>query len=782
MNRLMIVAKGFTYNKISLIKKGEIMKKIILMTLTFVAAIPLSTFAVMTQKDMVVYRGAGTWEAEYSTLTGFGDGGTADTSLSGFGIAGATPLVGDVNGDGVADMVTVTPAASFNWKAAHSTVDGSRKGLMSQTTTSASAGFGTVAGSDGNLLGDINGDGRQDIITINSGFNWYTQLSTASGIGGTLQGPAQFGLAGDQPICGDFDGDGNDDIGIYRHGGGNIYWNSSAGGVIGAGALGPIGQIGGAATDSLIIGNLNGDAYDDAVMVRQDGAGLITWYGLINDGTGDLDYGNPGTTIRNFGLDGTDTPMLGDINGDGMDDIIVNRGGTHWYTTFTTAGGALGNNAAGDDDAAFGTAGDTPLLGKLKLDLNCTWTGGSGDWSDAANWENGVPNGDTAIAHFTNSTSSDATLDIAAAVANLYSSRGSHSIGGNNKLTVHEYVICNLNSTTRISCEIYCGLEFMAGIAASRGTVYLENDADIEAQMMRVGIDSSVEAGNIGSFYLESGSIFKTARAYNNSGTGLGEGSALYHDGGTFSDGTYGEVEGSYADWIQGGLSNVVQDGGARIEVNSTSREITNPFIHDPALGGTADGGLRKLGTGTLKLSSANNNYTGPTTVSAGKLIVNGDISDSSLVSVASGAIVGGTGTLPNISTFSGATVSPGNSIGTLNTSRLDMKSGSFYEWEYSESSSDLIDIDGWLFLPQDDIGSVEVIISGNPPANTTKTLISYSSGLNGDLDSLYADPVNGNEVEFQFNGSNIEIHVTPEPGMFLGLILAGLAILRKRV
>jgi len=342
-------------------------------TLLVLMMVTVALTAVAVQDDAILYRGAGSWFGNYSVPGGFGVDATVDTTLIGFGLAGATPLVGDINGDGIGDVVVAqVSGGGYQWVAAHSVNDGSGKGLLSSATTSTVNPFGTVAGSSGNLLADVNGDGIQDIITINSGFNWYTIPSTSAGIAaGTLQGPAQFGLAGDQPICGDFDGDGNDDIGIYRIASGGIYWNGSAGGVIGAGVLGPIGQIGGAATDSLLIGNLNGDAYADAVMVRQTGAGLIQWFGLINTTNasgvyGFLDYFNPGTTIVNFGNDdGTDMPMLGDINGDGYDDIVVNRGGTAFYAAFTTAGGALGSTA--DDILTLGLAGDIPILGSIKL-------------------------------------------------------------------------------------------------------------------------------------------------------------------------------------------------------------------------------------------------------------------------------------------------------------------------------------------------------------------------------------------------------------------------------
>ena len=355
------------------------MKKKILTSLALVAVITLSVSA-FTQDDAIIYRGAGSWYCDYSVLGGFGADGNVDTSLAGFGLTGALPFAKDVTGDGIADMVVVQDngGGGFQWVAAHSVNDGTGKGLMSKATTSIMNPFGTISGSCGNLMGDVDGDGIQDCLTINANFNWYCQLSSSAGIGGgAFQGPAQFGLTTvDSPILGDFDGDGYDDIGIYRtNASGSIYWESSAGGVIGAGAVGPVGQIGGGATpytDSLIICDLNGDAYADAVMVRQDGAGLIEWYGLINTTNssgawGYLNYSNPGTSLSSFGLDGTDTPMIGDVNGDGLDDIIVFRDSSAtWYASLTTTGGDIGDGTI-NSQVLFGLSGDVPLLGQMKL-------------------------------------------------------------------------------------------------------------------------------------------------------------------------------------------------------------------------------------------------------------------------------------------------------------------------------------------------------------------------------------------------------------------------------
>ena len=72
---------------------------------------------------------------------------------------------------------------------------------------------------------------------------------------------------------------------------------------------------------------------------------------------------------------------------------------------------------------------------------------------------------------------------------------------------------------------------------------------------------------------------------------------------------------------------------------------------------------MTKTGGGLLTLS-ATNSYTGATTVSEGKLHVNGSIAGSSLTTVQSGATLAGTGTTGPLTIDNGGFHKPGTSPG----------------------------------------------------------------------------------------------------------------------
>ncbi len=109
-------------------------------------------------------------------------------------------------------------------------------------------------------------------------------------------------------------------------------------------------------------------------------------------------------------------------------------------------------------------------------------------------------------------------------------------------------------------------------------------------------------------------------------------------------------------------------------EQNTTMPSTISGVISDAGLGC----GITKIGAGTLVFSAVNT-YDGPTTVSNGTLLVNGQI-DTNTVTVAGGTL-GGSGTIRGpVTVLSGGTLAPGTSaIGTLTINNTLTLNGNLY-------------------------------------------------------------------------------------------------------
>lgn len=200
------------------------------------------------------------------------------------------------------------------------------------------SGFGSPPGRP--LLGDFDGDGRDDPCVFRSGrFLCDTDRNGAADLDlGFDPGIGGIGGIGD-PLLGDINGDGRDDA--CFHAGRRFLCDTARNG----GTAELIVAFGRAAGDVPLLGNLDGDRDDEPCVFR--GAQLLC--DLAHDG------GAPELVLA---FSNTGTPLLGDVDGDGRDDLCLAGGGVLRCDTAHDGGGA-------ELEISYDPAGGAPLLGNV---------------------------------------------------------------------------------------------------------------------------------------------------------------------------------------------------------------------------------------------------------------------------------------------------------------------------------------------------------------------------------------------------------------------------------
>lgn len=316
--------------------------------------------------------------------------GTLDSALFD-GVGHLLVGVADVTGDGLSDLVSVsTSGSAFVWPGRPDRTFGAAASSFSGSMTLASA---TSPGHDPVALGDVNGDGFADLVTVHTDGNVRVYRGTASGVfitgttnfAGSFKSALRDGVGHWVVGVADVTGDGFADL-VTVHSNGNAYvypgradasfgnFISSFAGTMHLALLdGQPGHV------PVGVADVNGDGFADLVTVNTDqnayvylghASGIFT--GPISSFAGTLAMGQ-------FGARGHQVIGVLDVTGDGRADLVTQFDGTA-YVYPGTASGAFGGataSFAGTLDSSFtdGTNHEMVQMGPVARRRMCSATG-----------------------------------------------------------------------------------------------------------------------------------------------------------------------------------------------------------------------------------------------------------------------------------------------------------------------------------------------------------------------------------------------------------------------
>ncbi len=310
--------------------------------------------------------GAPAWEVtDWVTKT---ESGTHDETLSGLNPGTQYEFKAQLNYDStVVDGATLVFSTSKTlwdhvgiWRSADRifalNMDGT--GTWNPATDVVLGPFGLST--DVPVVGDWTGDGFDQIGIWRTEGTWKYHFALDMDYSGTwtegdvLLGP--FGQEGDVPIIGDWNGDGTDQVGVWRPGERSFYLDMDGEGVFDdAVKLGPFGL----STDVPIVGDWDGSGIDQVGIWRAS----ARIFALDMDYTGTWNS-ETDVVLGPFGLT-TDVPIIGDWDGNGIDQVGIWRASARIFALNMDYTGTW-NSATDVVLGPFGLTTDVPVIGRWK--------------------------------------------------------------------------------------------------------------------------------------------------------------------------------------------------------------------------------------------------------------------------------------------------------------------------------------------------------------------------------------------------------------------------------
>ncbi len=214
-----------------------------------------------------------------SVLLGNGDGSFQNPVHYATGDGASFVVVGDVNGDGIPDLI-VANTGSRQGGTTVSVLLGNGDGSFQPPQD-----YTVGAGPSFLALGDLNGDGIPDLVVVNTPRLMSSTVSVLLGNGdGSFQSPQTID-AGPQPVTvaiGDFNSDGIPDLVVTNQGGVSVLLGNGDGSFQAPQTY----TVGGGSAISVAVGDFNGDGDLDVAVSNRPSSGPSVVSMLLGNGDG----------------------------------------------------------------------------------------------------------------------------------------------------------------------------------------------------------------------------------------------------------------------------------------------------------------------------------------------------------------------------------------------------------------------------------------------------------------------------------------------------------------
>ena len=274
------------------------------------------------------------------------------------GTAPQGAVIGDIDGDGKPDLA-VTNSTTTTFSVFRNT---STSGTLDGSSFAAKVDFTTGTGPREMAIGDLDGDGKLDVVVANLTSTTVSVFRNTS-TSGTVSFAAKVDFTpGAGPVgvaIGDLDGDGKPDIASANNGGTSVsvFRNTSTSGTIDASSFAAkVDYTAGTAPNIIWIADVDGDSNRDIIVSNVNSNNLSVFHNTSISGT--IDASSFAAKVDFTTATAPGGGVVEDVDGDGKPEIAVINAGSNSLSVFrntSTSGTINAGTFAAKVDFTIGT-------------------------------------------------------------------------------------------------------------------------------------------------------------------------------------------------------------------------------------------------------------------------------------------------------------------------------------------------------------------------------------------------------------------------------------------